>query len=300
MKNKLKYSKLLVRNTILNTFATIIPNHNFQIKIMDILSINHYSPQKMRNKYDKMIDDAKVLLDAYEKMHKINLKKSIKGKICLEYGPGAGLEVAALLRSYGAKAVICCDVVPFYNPTISKEIRTKLNLGKIEKVKILKSAKNFNSKSANGIYYLYNKDANFNFENQIDFIYSKDVVEHIKNLKEFFGAMKKNMKKTATAFHLIDYRSHGIEYQTPFDHLLFNNLIYNIMGHNRGIPNRQLWSNVKKSIEENNLKIVKTKTKSKYTVNELKKYKKQKPKLKKFKDSDLEIKEMFFLLRQNI
>jgi SAM-dependent methyltransferase len=309
MKQK-SFLKLFTRNVALNTSAFLIQNNDLKIRIMNLLNINHYSPQKIKNKKDTLIERPNTFISTFEKLKKKSANKYFKNKVCLEYGPGATLELAQLLMCYGAKRVVCYDIVPFYNKSASKYIRNEIvenyntinfknQYQNIDKVYVMSSDKY--SKIQNhkdGIYYIYNQNAKFEMKESFDFICSKDVLEHVKDLKKIFSEMKYNLKTNGELFHLTNFTSHGIESKTPFDHLIYNNLVYSLMGSHRGIPNRFLWSYYLSIFKKINLKITKEYVDYKYSIQEINYSLKTRPKLRKYDMKDLEKKSIFFIAKK--
>ncbi len=77
-----------------------------------------------------------------------------------------------------------------------------------------------------------------------DFVYSVDVLEHVRSVRRTFGRLAAMTKPGGLQFHRVDLSGHGA-FERPrhdLEFLVFPDWLWSLMGSHRGVPNRARFS----------------------------------------------------------
>lgn len=169
----------------------------------------------------------------------------LAGKVLMEYGPGDLPGVAALMIAKGARKVYCVDRFPMMKLS-TKNAHVIANLidhcEGDERERLLAClvdpadpARGF---SRHLIDYLVRRDGLSGLKSEVDFVYSRAVLEHVNDLDATFRDMVEAMRPGAVAIHQVDLRSHGLHKANPLDFLAWSPRLWNAMYSHKGVPNR--------------------------------------------------------------
>lgn len=161
----------------------------------------------------KALDEKFIELETILNKHKID----IKDKVVLELGPGNSYINAYNFLMNGAKKVILVDKFPrVIEGEKQKEfLSNELNFIKEKyKVQNLDFVEN-GLIDSNKIQVIASDITEVNDLEEIDFVYSISVFEHIKDVKENIEKLSQIVKKGGLMFHKIDFRDH-YNFNRPF------------------------------------------------------------------------------------
>ncbi len=89
-----------------------------------------------------------------------------------------------------------------------------------------------------------------------DFVYSKNVLEHVKPLDRYFQSEFNALKKGGISYHSIDLTSHNMHFNNPLDFVGTSDLLWFAMTCNRLCVNRHRWIDIKRIIQETGYKLL--------------------------------------------
>jgi len=186
------------------------------------LNLNKFFKNKYRSNIKKTDDNFKQL---NETINKFNF--NFEDKICLEIGPGNSLIVAYNLLMNGAKKVILVDKYPRWNNSYTinelqkKEInyiKKKYNKPNLFFIKDDKLDKQY-------IKFIRGDITQISLTEQIDFVLSFSVLEHIKNIEEVVSSLSSILSNNGLSYHFIDLRDH-YNFNSPFLFYKHSNYIW--------------------------------------------------------------------------
>ena len=163
--------------------------------------------------------DFKCLDNNFEEMKKIinDSNLNLKGRVCLELGPGNSYINAYNLLMNGAKKIILVDKFPRNNKTKKQKKIYCRELDFIRKkygkkdLFFLKNGK-LDSKY---IKFIEGDFVKIDFKERIDFVLTISVLEHIKNIEEVIKRLGELVHKNGLMYHSIDLRDH-YNFNKPF------------------------------------------------------------------------------------
>jgi SAM-dependent methyltransferase len=169
----------------------------------------------------------------------------LAGKRLLEYGPGDVPGVAILMLAHGAASVVCVDRFPLLNNKPGNVAIVRALIGTLSDAQrrrvehCLARADN----CAGGwrpecLRYRVDASGLSRLRNEVDFIYSRAVLEHVNDLQATFADMKAALRPDGIAVHLVDLKSHGLHRGNPLDFLVWPQWLWHWMYGYKGVPNR--------------------------------------------------------------
>lgn len=189
--------------------------------------------------------------------------RSVKDKIVLELGPGQTPDLLFAALLYGAKKVIALDINKYlksdlYDLNLYKEtrewIRDAVNRGE------LPLAETFNGERyatelpqipLSDLYFSVYDGRRFPLEDEsVDIIWTKSVLEHVREPTVMIREMKRVLKPGGIMLHIIDLRDHTT-LENGKDWLRF--LRYSDMLWNLMTGNRSTWANRLRAFQWKNL-----------------------------------------------
>lgn len=214
---------------------------------------------------DGIADYFQRCFEDYFKVLKINLDTVdayLDGKRLLEYGPGDMPGVALLMIAHGAKSVVCVDRFALYAQSekaiaVFNEILNRLqgNLRKRADVCFKVHGNPASGFDPAKISYLIRSDGLSGLNHEIDWVYSRAVLEHVNDLTATFVDMRNALKDQGLAVHQVDLRSHGLHQRNILDFLTWPSLLWSIMFSSKGVPNRWRVDAYKRAISNAGLEI---------------------------------------------
>lgn len=169
----------------------------------------------------------------------------VQNKVILEYGPGDFPGVALLFMALGAKKVFCVDRFQLVNASEKNIAVLKVLIEKLPRrqrerlLECLIDPKNPEVGFVPAkIEYLVKKDGLSELDNEIDFVISRAVLEHVNDLEGTFLDISKAMRPGALAVHQVDLKSHGLHRSNPLDFLQYSPWLWSLMYSHKGVPNR--------------------------------------------------------------
>jgi SAM-dependent methyltransferase len=140
---------------------------------------------------------------------------SVKNKSLLELGPGNSYILAYNFLAHDAKKIILVDKYPRIVDTKKQKDHFKKEIDHI-KSKYGKDPFLIKGQSIDQRYLEYlPRDLVEVTHNQVDFIYSNSVLEHIKDIRENIAAMSRILRNGGHMYHNIDLRDH-YNFNNPF------------------------------------------------------------------------------------
>ena len=88
------------------------------------------------------------------------------------------------------------------------------------------------------IEYLVKPNGMSGLVDEVDFVYSRAVLEHVNDLPGTFADMARAMRPGSQSIHLADLRSHGLHKANPLDFLEWSPAMWSLMYSEKGVPNR--------------------------------------------------------------
>lgn len=182
-----------------------------------------------------------------------------KGKICLELGPGNSMINAYNFLMNGAKKVIMVDKYSRFFKTKKQEKYHRQELDFARK-----------KYSAKGLFFLEGDSIRKEFidwfpseltevdmAQRPDFIYSIDVLEHIRSIRENIKRMGDLLGKGTVMYHKVNLRDH-YDPNRPFLFLKYPKNIWEKFLVKEGVSytNRVRYSQIKEMFKENNFEII--------------------------------------------
>ena len=169
-------------------------------------------------------------------------KVNIKNKLVLELGPGNSYVNAYGFLIGGAKKVILVDKFPRYLKSKRQKEYFKKELDFIKrKYKRKKLFFISNNKIDPKHIFLHPKDiTEILVRQKVDFIFSKSVLEHIKNIREAIKKMSGICKSGGYMFHSIDLRDH-YNFSNPFLFYKYTDSFWNNCLTKEGISYTNRW-----------------------------------------------------------
>lgn len=169
----------------------------------------------------------------------------LQGKVLLEYGPGDLPGVAILMVAYGADKIFCVDRFPLLAISSKNVEAIEQLLGRLEPQARRRADECFrepgNPRSGfapRRIEYLVRESGLSAFDNQVDVVYSRAVLEHVNSLHDTLADMEHALRPGGWAVHQVDLKSHGLHRDNPLDFLNWPTWMWNCMFSNKGAPNR--------------------------------------------------------------
>ena len=169
----------------------------------------------------------------------------LKGKRVLEYGPGDILGVGLLMYAHGAELVHCYDRFPLHQASAKNLEVYELLLASLDPPACERASAAFCTPGdpASGfvqtaIGYFVAPDGLSRALGQYDFVLSRAVLEHVRNLPGTIGDIAGALKPGGVSVHEVDLRSHGLDRYQPFDFLTWPEPLYSLMFSHKGFPNR--------------------------------------------------------------
>ncbi|MDD5638923.1 MAG: methyltransferase domain-containing protein [Candidatus Pacebacteria bacterium] len=180
-------------------------------------------------------------------------------KICLELGPGNSYINAYNLLMNGAKKVFLID-------KFSRRIKTKKQKDFFKKEvefikKKYKEEKLFfikeNSINSQYIEFIEGDIRNLNLNSKVDFVLTKSVLEHIKNIKQTITKLSEITKNNGFNYHYIDLRDH-YNFSSPFLFYKYSPETWNkaLTREGRTYTNRLRYDQYLDIFKENNFNVV--------------------------------------------
>jgi hypothetical protein len=169
----------------------------------------------------------------------------LAGKRLLEYGPGDVPGVAILMLAHGAASVVCVDRFPLLNNKpgnveIIKALIATLTPEQASRIQdcLVKAGDCSGGWRSERLRYRIDADGLSGLCNEVDFVYSRAVLEHVNDLEASFADMKAAITPAAPVIHLVDLKSHGLHRENPLDFLVWPAWLWNLMYGYKGVPNR--------------------------------------------------------------
>lgn len=205
------------------------------------------------NKYDSMSKD---YLDryAYDPFAMIvdNLGEGIlRSAVVAEVGPGDHIPTALLCLGAGVNKYICCDrFAGDIAGTGAKKLYGYLfeslkdrNVNAYDLLRQQNIEGGTFPESAGDKVECYRdpiEELSNKLSNSIDLIYSYNVVEHLYDVKQFANNTFKMLANGGVAIHRVDYGPHDawLSRDNQLEWLTVSDSLWQLMGTNRGIPNR--------------------------------------------------------------
>jgi hypothetical protein len=178
----------------------------------------------------------------------------------LEYGPGDIPGVALFFYAWGAKKIYCVDrfallaMTPF-NVEVITEIVNCLPVAQQQRVsgcfnEYGKPESGFNE---NCIQYVVNNKGLSGFNEQVDFVFSRAVLEHVNSLSETINDMQNALKKGGVTVNKVDLKSHGLHRGNLLEFLTWPSLLWQLMYSEKGTPNRWRLNEYKRILGQSSL-----------------------------------------------
>jgi hypothetical protein len=173
------------------------------------------------------------------------VRQYLHGKVLLEYGPGDLPGVAILMIANGADKVYCVDRFPLLALSEKNIVAIECLLKKMAAAERQRASECFREHgqprsgfAARRIEYLIRDSGLSGLDNQIDFVLSRAVLEHVDDLEGTFADMEQALRPAAIAVHQVDLKSHGLHRDSPLDFLNWPAWMWNCMYSHKGSPNR--------------------------------------------------------------
>jgi len=198
-------------------------------------------------------------------------------KRILEIGPGPDLLLGLLALESGAQSYSAIDYFPVLSAPLSfyenlkKDLRAPQALRAVDQVcSSLSENKPINSPEIK--YQILGIEKLDETENKYDFIFSKDVLEHVDDLNSAFRAMRSSLASGGRMIHKIDFQTHTsfIQDKDRLNFLRYSDYIYNRFVKFRGGPNRLRLPEVIALAKANGFEVETIRIDKQMEVNELK------------------------------
>ena len=198
-----------------------------------------------------------------EYMDRLNKDEKINDSLILEYGPGDIPGVALFFYAWGAKKVYCVDrfsliSISTFNAEVIEEILNLLPLEQRQRAfecfnEFGKPHSGFNE---NCIKYIVNKKGLSGFTDEVDFIFSRAVLEHVSDISATINDMENALKKGGITVNKVDLKSHGLHRGNILEFLTWPTFLWNLMYSEKGVPNRWRLDEYKKILSHSQLKLI--------------------------------------------
>ena len=198
-----------------------------------------------------------------EYMDRLNKDEKINDSLVLEYGPGDIPGVALFFYAWGAKKVYCVDrfsliSISTFNTEVIEEILNLLPLEQRQRAfecfnEFGKPHSGFNE---NCIKYIVNKKGLSGFTDEVDFIFSRAVLEHVSDISAIIHDMENALKKGGVTVNKVDLKSHGLHRGNILEFLTWPTFLWNLMYSEKGVPNRWRLDEYKKILSHSQLKLI--------------------------------------------
>ncbi|MFB2917364.1 MULTISPECIES: class I SAM-dependent methyltransferase [Aerosakkonema] len=142
----------------------------------------------------------------------------VKGKVCLELGTGNSPDIAFLMLLGGASRSLMVDTepfmkVPFQEGKEYEELVIYLRSIETDRIKFPQLPANLNDVNLNEIarrleYVNYDGVHLPLPDASVDIIYSKSVLEHVREPQQLFQELRRISKPEAIHLHIVDLRDH--------------------------------------------------------------------------------------------
>jgi len=183
-------------------------------------------------------------------------------KRVLEYGPGDLPGVAVLMVAYGADQVVCVDRFPLYRPSAhGTEILHRL-LNTLPEQQRERAASCFRRPgdpqsgfADERIYYMTGRDGLSRLKQEVDFVVSRAVLEHVNNLEATFRDMTTALRPGGIAVHEVDLKSHGLHERHRLDFLSWSSFAWSLMYSHKGVPNRWRVNSYRMAVDASGMKL---------------------------------------------
>jgi hypothetical protein len=224
--------------------------------------------------------------------------ENIKNKVVVEIGPGDAIPLAALFLGAGARQYIAFDrflgdvmgerALDLYN-TIAQIAPDSIKAGWDQLgVNCCNFKQLLNSKKV-VLFPIAIEEASSAIP--ADFVISFNALEHLIDLRQSLKHMAAMLNETGLMIHRVDYSAHDLwrGYPNPLAFLTISPSLWNLMGSNRGYPNRIRHSEVLRCLADSGLKTVDriTRRASKQEVHEIRPHLPQN--LRCYRDDELAI-----------
>lgn len=145
------------------------------------------------------------------------LEFSLRGKNCLELGPGNSYYIAYRFLLQGADKVILIDKFPRYFNTRRQRAYYDHEIEHFKEKYGADGLKVIGQESErSGAIQMYIGDiVEMEISEEVDFVYSHHVLEHVKDVPGTLASLFEIMKPGAVAYHVIDLRDH-FNFNSPF------------------------------------------------------------------------------------
>jgi len=178
----------------------------------------------------------------------------LRGKTLLEYGPGDCPGVALLMLAYGAKKVFCVDRFPMLTESQKNRAAIEMVLRELPPEHQLRARGAY--RDATRIEYLVRPSGLSGLREEVDFVYSRSVLEHVDDVPATFADMAVAMKPGALAIHKVDLKSHGLHRENQLDFLSWPKPLWDLMFSEKGFPNRWRVDHYRRAIRSAGLRAV--------------------------------------------
>ncbi|MBI5430597.1 MAG: methyltransferase domain-containing protein [Nitrosomonadales bacterium] len=199
------------------------------------------STQQAADYFQTCFNDYFVILGIPEN----EVENFLSGKQLLEYGPGDIPGVALLMIAHGAERVTCVDRFELVTMSQKNEGILLELLGRLEGEARARASHCFLKPGQPGsgfnpdrIRYLIKPSGLSKLNGEIDFIFSRAVLEHVNDLDATFDDMAQALQPNGIVLHQVDLRSHGLHRRNPLDFLTWPTVLWSWMHSNKGAPNR--------------------------------------------------------------
>jgi len=228
--------------------------------------------------YKKNLDyDRGILNTLRELSGETNL---FANKKVLEIGPGPDLLLGLLALELGAQSYSAIDYFPvlsaprsFYE-NLKKDLRAPKALKAVDQIAAsLSENKPIDYSEIN--YQILGIEELAATKNKYDFIFSKDVLEHVDDLNAAFRAMRASLVPGGRMIHKIDFQTHTsfIQDKDRLNFLRYSDYIYNTFVKFKGGPNRLRLPEVIALAKANGFEIEKVQIDKQMEAGELKQFK---------------------------
>ncbi len=162
----------------------------------------------------------------------------LTGRIGLEIGPGSNLGVAECCLANGAAEMLCAEQYATVQPNIGLHAEIAKKYGTCW------TAPKLVTKPFEEIDTL------------VDFIYSIDVLEHVKDVRLAIEHMAKILKPGGMCVHTVDFAGHNAYANTGVDFLTCPDWMWSVLHGNLETTNRIRVSELKSAIQASGMQLV--------------------------------------------
>ena len=202
-----------VNNPVLQFFFNLL---DFPIRFIYVHLPGFLRKIFFRKLYETNFDDLEgKFSQIFKKLDKYGF--SLSGKHCLELGPGNSYYNAYRFLLQGAHKVVLIDKYPRYYNTKRQRVFYAHEINHIKEKYGAESLKVIGIESVrSSAIQMYAGDIiKMEIPEEVDFVYSHHVLEHVKDVPGTLTALFELMKPGALAYHVIDLRDH-FNFNSPF------------------------------------------------------------------------------------